>query len=60
MENVHDRNSNQFAPPSLIEFLLGDGIRPGWLDKQYVSMYMDDGIITGIEVGTGHVVAHTW
>jgi hypothetical protein len=33
MEIVRDRKPNQFAPPSLIEFLLGDGIHPGWLDK---------------------------
>jgi hypothetical protein len=39
METIRDRNSNQFAPPSLIEFLLGDGTRPGWLDYQPISMY---------------------
>jgi len=27
-------NRTQHASRSLIEFLLGDGIRPGWLDEQ--------------------------
>lgn len=39
MENIHDRDSNQFVPPTLIEFLLGDGTRPGWLDQQRISTY---------------------
>jgi hypothetical protein len=39
MESIRDRNSSQFAAPSLIEFMLGDGIHPGWLDEQRISMY---------------------
>jgi hypothetical protein len=39
METICDMTSTQSAPPSLIEFLLGDGIRPGWLEKQDISMY---------------------
>ena len=39
METICDRTSNQFVPPSLIEFLLGDGVRPGWLDNQRFSVY---------------------
>ena len=39
MEIIPDRNSNQAERPSLIEFLLGDGTHPGWLDEQRISMY---------------------
>jgi hypothetical protein len=34
MERIGDPSLIQSAPCSLIEFLLGDGISPGWLDDQ--------------------------
>jgi hypothetical protein len=30
---------NQHRPFSLVEFLLGDDTRPGWLDKALVAVY---------------------
>jgi len=33
MEVIANRSHAQSVPPSLIEFLLGDGIHTGWLDE---------------------------
>jgi hypothetical protein len=34
METISNRDPVQHRSHSLIEFLLGDGIHPGWLDEQ--------------------------
>jgi len=34
METISNRDPIQHRSHSLIEFLLGDGIHPGWLDEQ--------------------------
>jgi hypothetical protein len=39
MERVSDQICTQSVPPSLIEFLLGDGIRRGWLEEHRIAMY---------------------
>lgn len=39
MKPVSDQTCTQSAPPTLIEFLLGDGIRRGWLEEHCIATY---------------------
>ncbi len=44
MERASDQTCTQSAPPSLIEFLLGDGKRRGWLEEHCIAVHNATGL----------------